>query len=71
MSILTGKCYVCGKTLQRNELGFSRITHDRCKPGTVKWCEWFRTQPKSQQSEAGRLLYKWATRKHKERKEQS
>lgn len=63
MSVLTGKCYVCGKKLDRNELGFSRITHERCQPGTAKWVAWYRTLPRSKQTEAGRLLYKWAIRK--------
>ncbi len=60
-------CYVCKKQLERNELGFSKITHPRCAPGTEKWCQWFKKLPKRKQSEAGSLLYKWALRK-KERK---
>ena len=61
------RCYVCSKPMDKNELGFSRVTHVRCAPGTEKWCRWFEKLPKRQRSEAGSLLYKWALRK-KERK---
>lgn len=55
-----GACYVCGGRLKPTELGHKRYRHDRCAPGTVKWCEWYEGRAASERTEAGDLLYKRA-----------
>lgn len=53
----TRMCYVCGKPVLPNKMGFAAITHPRCKPGTVRWMSYFEQLPQGKQTEAGRLIY--------------
>jgi len=42
-----GVCYVCGREMSkpRNELGFKKMRHDTCKPGSKNWCIWYDAHP--------------------------
>jgi len=56
-------CYVCQKLVYPNMMGFSAITHPRCKPGTKKWLDYFERLPEKDRTEAGKLIYMAKKRK--------
>lgn len=48
-------CYVCGNDAGKTELGFSRLRHDTCAPGSSRWATWYKAHPEKH-TEAGDIL---------------
>ena len=55
-------CYVCGKPLVRNDLGFYPTVHQLCRSGSRRWCQWYAAHPEKH-TECGDLLYAHAVTK--------
>lgn len=60
-------CYVCQHeitskvTPHSRQMGMWKYRHQNCFPGSQKWARYFEALPKRQRTEAGKILYQFAT----------